>query len=321
MPCFWSCKLDQLFCVQPCCKLLGFFHFLLLHTLYFSFFNNLLFFPPFFLFLSFHFVSLKSHSSELLFTPTPPPLPSMRPALSPELQAVTSEWISLTLGPSSSSTPTATPPLPPLPDASLYNIDYLIPSAVASPSPSISLYHSNFSSSSTPRSIISPLSSCPSGPPSSAQNPRLLTPQSEEKLVSSPSPHLSYCHSPYSLVGSPDSFLSELSDVLDHQRSRGAGRSFDREDWISADKDCSGTPVTSQGRCPSDLEKGVSPQKKSPYTFENKLNQEQGNGPQRRDYSNYKQVEQKESQSRAFKVLCPACTYCSLAVYIVCLHL
>ncbi|XP_066478740.1 sorbin and SH3 domain-containing protein 1-like isoform X3 [Tiliqua scincoides] len=247
--------------------------------------------------------SPQSHSSELLFTPTPPPLPFMRPALSPELQAITTEWISLTLGTSCSSTPTATPPLPPLPDASLCNIDYLIPSAVASPSPSISLHHSNFSNSSTPRSVISPLSSCPSGPPSSAQNTHLLTPQSEEKLVSSPSPHLSHCHSPYSVVGSPDSFLSELSDVLDQQRSRGAGRSIDRENRITADKDCSGTRVTSPGKWPSDLEKGVIPQKKSPHTFESKLNQEQGNGPQKRDTGNYKQVEQRESQSRAIKTL------------------
>ncbi|KAJ6661747.1 hypothetical protein lerEdw1_013269 [Lerista edwardsae] len=248
--------------------------------------------------------SPQSHSSELLFTPTPPPLPFMRPALSPELQAVTSEWISLTLGASCSSTPTATPPLPPLPDASLCNMDYLIPSAVASPSPSISLHHSNFSNSSTPRSVISPLSSCPSGPPSSAQNTRLLTPQSEEKLVSSPSPHLSHCHSPYSVVGSPDSFLSELSDVLDHQdklpRSRG-GRSLDREERITADRDCSGIPVTSQRKCLSDLEKGVVPPKKSPHTFESKLIQEQGNGPKERGTCHYKPVEQRESQNRATK--------------------
>ncbi|KAJ7324467.1 hypothetical protein JRQ81_017487 [Phrynocephalus forsythii] len=99
--------------------------------------------------------SPQSHSSELLFTPTPPPLPFARPTVSPELQAVTSEWISLTLGPSYGHTPAITPPLPPLPDASLCNLDYLTPSAVASPSPSISLHPSNLSSSSTPTSFVS----------------------------------------------------------------------------------------------------------------------------------------------------------------------
>ncbi|XP_053163095.1 sorbin and SH3 domain-containing protein 1 isoform X35 [Hemicordylus capensis] len=246
-----------------------------------------------------------SPQSEQLFTPTPPPLPFMRQALSPELQAITSEWISLTLGASCSSTPAITPPLPPLPDASLCNIDYLISSAVASPSPSISLHHSNFSSSSTPRSVISP---SPSGPQPSNQNVSLVTLRSEEKLVSSPSPHVSYCNSPYSVVGSPDSFLSELSDVIDPQdklqRSRGASQNIDREDQITADKDLSGILEISRGSWlrQSELEKCVSSQKKYLHAFdESKLNQEERNGPKKRDICNNKQVEPRESQSRAMK--------------------
>lgn len=275
-----------------------------------------------FFFFSSHFVSLKSPSSELLFTPTPPPLPYMRTTLSPELQAITSEWISLTLGVSRSSTPALTPPLPPLPDSSLCNIDYLLPSAVASPSPSISFHHSNFSNSSTPRSVISPL---PSRPQSSTQNVNLTTLQSEDKFHS-PSPQTSYCNSPYSIVGSPDSFLSELNDVIGHQdkvhRSRGVSRPIDREDWIAGDKDCSGTPEISRVRClrPSELEKRLSSPKKALRTFEeSKLIQEQGNGPKRRDMRNYKPVEQRENPNRALKVLylhaCVVLLQSTLCVY------
>ncbi|XP_061490686.1 sorbin and SH3 domain-containing protein 1 isoform X5 [Rhineura floridana] len=243
--------------------------------------------------------SPQSPSSELLFTPTPPPLPSMRPALSPELQAITSEWISLTLGASCSHTPAITPPLPPLPDASLCNIDYLIPSAVASPSPSISLHPSNISSSSTPTSVISPLPSSPCEPQSSAQNVSLTTQQTEEKFVSSSSSQ-NYCNSPYSVVGSPDSFLSELSDVTDPQdklqKSKGVSQRIDRKDCITAS-----IPEICRERCMSE-KKSVSLQKNFLHTFdESKLYQEQGDDPKKRDMCNYKQVEQRENQSRAIK--------------------
>ncbi|XP_054840067.1 sorbin and SH3 domain-containing protein 1 isoform X1 [Eublepharis macularius] len=251
--------------------------------------------------------SPQSPSSELLFTPTPPPLPFTRPALSPELQAITSEWISLTLGVSRSSTPTLTPPLPPLPDASLCHISYLTPPMVASPSPSLGLHHSHFSNSSSPRNVISPLPYCPSRPQSSAQNVSLSTLQSEEKLVSSPSPHMSHSSSPYSAFGSPDSFLSELSDALGQrdkvQRSRGVSLSVATEDGIATDRDCGGTPEISRVRCPKP-EQCVSWQKKPLHTFEeNKLIQEQGDSPKKRDVGNYKQGERKENPSRAVKTV------------------
>uniref|UniRef100_A0ABM5G026 Sorbin and SH3 domain-containing protein 1 isoform X30 n=1 Tax=Pogona vitticeps TaxID=103695 RepID=A0ABM5G026_9SAUR len=249
--------------------------------------------------------SPQSHSSELLFTPTPPPLPFTRPAISPELQAVTSEWISLTLGPSYSHTPAITPPLPPLPDASLCNMDYLIPSAVASPSPSISLHPSNISSSSTPTSFVSPLPPSPWESQLSVQNVSLTTLQSEEKFARSPS-HTSNCNSPYSLVGSPSSFLSEPSDGADHQdklqKRRGVRRSPDREDCLTASKEHSGVPDIPRVGSLSELEKSVSPQKKSLHTSEERrLCQEQGDGPRKREMCSYKHVEQRENQNRAVK--------------------
>nr|XP_028584775.1 sorbin and SH3 domain-containing protein 1 isoform X27 [Podarcis muralis] len=180
--------------------------------------------------------SPQSPSSELLFTPTPPPLAPIRPALSPELQAVTSEWISLTFGAPRGHAAPVTPPLPPLPDASLCNVDYLTPSAVASPSPSISLHPSNMSSSSTPTSFVSPLPPSPYEPQSPAQNASLAARQSEEKFASSPSPQMSYCNSPCS----PDSFLSELSDATERQgklqKSRGPSRRMEREDCVTAEQ-------------------------------------------------------------------------------------
>uniref|UniRef100_A0A8D0LBE1 Sorbin and SH3 domain containing 1 n=1 Tax=Sphenodon punctatus TaxID=8508 RepID=A0A8D0LBE1_SPHPU len=230
-------------------------------------------------------------SSELLLTPTPPPLPFTRVVLSPEMQAITSEWISLTMGVSRSSTPAITPPLPPLPEACLYNIDYLTPSAADSPSPSISIHHSNLSGSSTPRSVISPLPSYPSRPRSS-------------------SPHVSYCNSPRSMVGSPNSFLSELSDVIGHQakfqKNREGSQSHEREDWKAADKRCVAAPDTYREVClrPSELDKYVSQEKKLFETFEeNKLCQEQtnigqGTTHENRAMSNEKHLELREIQNR-----------------------
>uniref|UniRef100_A0A672UMQ8 Sorbin and SH3 domain containing 1 n=1 Tax=Strigops habroptila TaxID=2489341 RepID=A0A672UMQ8_STRHB len=139
--------------------------------------------------------SPQSPSSEQLHTPTPPPLPFARRALSPEVQAVTSEWIALTVGVSPSPTPAITPPLPPPPEASLSHTGYLSPSAAASPSPTVSLHHSHLSGSSTPRSIKSPLPSYSSRPQSSTHSFYEATPQSEEKFVGSPSASMSYSNS------------------------------------------------------------------------------------------------------------------------------
>uniref|UniRef100_A0A803TSG3 Sorbin and SH3 domain containing 1 n=1 Tax=Anolis carolinensis TaxID=28377 RepID=A0A803TSG3_ANOCA len=249
--------------------------------------------------------SPQSHSSELLFTPTPPPLPFMGPALSPELKAVTSEWISLTLGATCSPTPTVTPPLPPHPNSFLCNIDYLRPPSVASPSPSISLHQSNLSNSSTPTSVVSSLPSS-SEPQSSTQDISLTVLPSEEKFASSPSYHTSNGNSPYSVVGSPDSFVSELSDVTGHQdklqKTRRVKRSIDREDCITANKGPSGVPENCRTRRHLEMEKCVIPQKKSlHFSDERKLCQEQGDGPPKSGMYSYKDVEQRESQGRVMK--------------------
>ncbi|XP_069466677.1 sorbin and SH3 domain-containing protein 1 isoform X2 [Ambystoma mexicanum] len=158
-----------------------------------------------------------------LHTPTPPPPPMMRRAFSPEVQAITSEWISLTMGVSRNGTPTITPPLPPRPDSCLYNIDYLTPSAAGSPTPSVtpsvSLHHYNLSGSSTPCSAISPLPSLSSRPQSSARYLSVISPLSEDRHAGSLSPNASYRNSPQPLVGSPDNYILELNDVVrDHSK-------------------------------------------------------------------------------------------------------
>ncbi|XP_059802241.1 sorbin and SH3 domain-containing protein 1-like isoform X17 [Hypanus sabinus] len=58
--------------------------------------------------------------------PLPPPPPShYRRVVSPDLQAVTSDWISLTVGVSPSHTPLTTPPPPPLPESLSSDRSYL----------------------------------------------------------------------------------------------------------------------------------------------------------------------------------------------------
>ncbi|XP_053547844.1 sorbin and SH3 domain-containing protein 1 [Bombina bombina] len=145
---------------------------------------------------------------------TTPPL-AIRRAFSPEVQAITSEWISLTMGVSHSSTPTATPPIPPLPEARLYTIEYITPSAAASPTlsvtPSVSLHYCNLSGSSTPNSAISPLPTYPSRPQSSTRVSYVISPHSEERNGGSAS---SYGSSPVQLLAQHDHIISELNDVL-----------------------------------------------------------------------------------------------------------
>ncbi|XP_053890671.1 sorbin and SH3 domain-containing protein 1 isoform X33 [Malaclemys terrapin pileata] len=238
--------------------------------------------------------SPQSPGSELLHTPTPPPLPFPRHALSPEVQAITAEWISLTVGMSPSSTPVITPPLPPLPEGCLCPIDYFTPSAAASPSPSVSLHHSNLSGSSTPRSIISPLPSFSSRTLSSAHTFSHTTPQSEEKFVGCPSPNLSSCQTPHSVVGRPESFLSELSDVIGNQtkvqNNREGSRNSEREGWKETDKGFNPMPEISVEGClkTSNLDKNMSPENKPFASFgESQLCQElittgEGNNAEKR---------------------------------------
>uniref|UniRef100_A0A8C3V9U2 Sorbin and SH3 domain containing 1 n=1 Tax=Catharus ustulatus TaxID=91951 RepID=A0A8C3V9U2_CATUS len=204
--------------------------------------------------------SPQSPSSELLHTPTPPPLPFARRALSPEVQAVTSEWIALTVGVSPSTTPAITPPLPPPPEASLSHTDYLSPSAAASPSPTVSLHHSHLSGSSTPRSIKSPLPSSSSRPQSSARSFYQATPQNEEKFVESPSPSVTYSNSSHWAVESPESILAEQRDTTASQawlQKTGEGSSH-------AEQSAHAVPKISVERClkPSQLDMRASPERR-----------------------------------------------------------
>ncbi|XP_068875518.1 sorbin and SH3 domain-containing protein 1 isoform X16 [Aphelocoma coerulescens] len=231
--------------------------------------------------------SPQSPSSELLHTPTPPPLPFARRALSPEVQAVTSEWIALTVGVSPSTTPAITPPLPPLPEASLSHTDYLSPSAAASPSPTVSLHHSHLSGSSTPRSIKSPLPSSSSRPQSSAHSFYQATPQSEEKFVDSPPPSMAYSNSSRWAVESPESILAEQRDTTASQawlQKTGEGSSH-------PEQSAHAVPKISAERClkPSQLDMRASPERRPVGSSEdNQLCQElmaivQGGKTEKRD--------------------------------------
>ncbi|KAM5142386.1 sorbin and SH3 domain-containing protein 1 isoform 2-T2 [Mantella aurantiaca] len=149
-------------------------------------------------------------------TTTPPRV--TRRAFSPEVQAITTEWISLTMGVSRNSGYSATPPLPPLPEATLCSIDYITPSAAASPTfsltPSVSLHYGNQSGRSTPNSALSSVPTYPSRPQSSTRISYAISPYSDEKFMGSPS---SYGGSPVQTQRPHDFLISELTDVLRNQ--------------------------------------------------------------------------------------------------------
>ncbi|XP_064573641.1 sorbin and SH3 domain-containing protein 1 isoform X7 [Zonotrichia leucophrys gambelii] len=258
--------------------------------------------------------SPQSPSSELLHTPTPPPLPFARRALSPEVQAVTSEWIALTVGVSPSTTPAITPPLPPPPEASLSHPDYLSPSAAASPSPTVSLHHSHLSGSSTPRSVRSPLPSSSSRPQSSARSFYQATPQNEEKFVDSPSPSVTYSNSSRWAVESPESILAEQRDTTASPAwlpKAGEGSSH-------AEHSAHAVPKISVERClkPSQLDMRASPERRPVGSSEdNQLCQElmaivQGGKTEKRDVrkgdtGKFQSGEKKTADSKVFSSSAP----------------
>ncbi|KAM8924533.1 sorbin and SH3 domain-containing protein 1 [Pelodytes ibericus] len=184
-------------------------------------------------------------------TTTPPLAP--RRAFSPEVQAITSEWISLTMGVSRNSTPTATPPLPPLPEARLCTIDYITSSAAASPTfsitPSSVSLHCTLSGSSSPNSAISPLPTYPSRPQSSTRISCVISPHGDEKVIGAIS---SYDGSPVQLIAQQDSLISELSNVLHNQNklkaNSGSIQNGERVDWrVASDKTKAQTPSYANG--------------------------------------------------------------------------
>ncbi|XP_068182823.1 sorbin and SH3 domain-containing protein 1 isoform X2 [Antennarius striatus] len=130
-------------------------------------------------------------------TTSPLPLPrSPRRSVSPEVHAVSSEWISLTVG--GGSPPAApTPPLPPLPTVSYRCGEYLPPPYSASPIPAI--INSPYYISPMASPAASPLPPpYPPRPNSTTPSLTFTPPQGEDFLVSPPSPHLSRSMSPCS---------------------------------------------------------------------------------------------------------------------------
>lgn len=128
-------------------------------------------------------------------TTSPLPLPrSPRRSVSPEVHAISSEWISLTVG--GGSPPAApTPPLPPLPTVSYRCGEYLPPPFSASPVPPIT--GSPYCVSPMASPSVSPLP--PPYPPRPNSTTPFLTftpPQGEDFLLSPPSPRLSRSMSP-----------------------------------------------------------------------------------------------------------------------------
>ncbi|XP_043912053.1 sorbin and SH3 domain-containing protein 1 isoform X5 [Protopterus annectens] len=202
-------------------------------------------------------------------TPTPPPPPRfIYRAFSPELQAITAEWITLTVGVTPNSTPTVTPPLPPLPEGFYSNSDCLTPSAAASPTPSTSLTHYNTSGTSTPCSATSPLPPYLSRPQSSGRN---VTPyRAEDRSVCTPSSKTPYSSSfPSSVGASPVDFMAELTSLMNKksgpQRNKKDGTNAEME---TADTGCKARATGNHRpsshirlHSPSDLNKLVEPDK------------------------------------------------------------
>ncbi|XP_049552670.1 sorbin and SH3 domain-containing protein 1 isoform X27 [Orcinus orca] len=195
-----------------------------------------------------------------LITPAPSSLPHAHRALSPEMHAVTSEWISLTVGVPSRRPLALTPPLPPLPEASVYSPEPLALWARPSSSLTLSVPRSGWSAWATPRSAVSPLAL---PPPHKACS---LAPGSQTSLHASgdggthvPPPGVLKDSFSQLRLGHSDRVISELSDAFSSQGERqpwreGSGareRKADRE----AGERCPGGPAISKKSClrPSDV--------------------------------------------------------------------
>ncbi|VCX37690.1 unnamed protein product [Gulo gulo] len=160
-----------------------------------------------------------SHSK--LIVPAPSSLPHPHRALSPEMHAVTSEWISLTVGVPGRRPLALTPPLPPLPETSVYNTDPLSSWARPGSSLSLSLPHSSWSDRSTPRSLASPLALPPSHKAASlAPGAPPFLHVNGDSGVHVPPPGVHQDSFPQLLPGSSDRVISELSNAFSSQGKR-----------------------------------------------------------------------------------------------------
>ncbi|XP_055018570.1 LOW QUALITY PROTEIN: sorbin and SH3 domain-containing protein 1 [Boleophthalmus pectinirostris] len=127
-------------------------------------------------------------------TTSPLPLPrSPRRSVSPEVHAISSEWISLTIGGGNSPPAAPTPPLPPLPSAYYRLGEYLPPPYSASPIPP--LIGSPYYNSPMASPSASPLPPPYPPRPSSATPYVTFTPAQSEESPPSPQ-HLSRSGSP-----------------------------------------------------------------------------------------------------------------------------
>ncbi|KAL2083237.1 hypothetical protein ACEWY4_021010 [Coilia grayii] len=161
-------------------------------------------------------------------TTAPLPLPrSPARSISPEVQSISNEWISLTVG--AASPPTApTPPLPPLPSTAYRWGEYLPPPHSGSPIPTgppvppISGSPYCISPMATPSA--SPLP--PPYPPRPSSATPFLTftpPQGEDFLLSPPSPRLSRSLSPCGGAGL-EGWLTGVSPLERELQDREGGR-------------------------------------------------------------------------------------------------
>uniref|UniRef100_A0A8C9DKA6 Sorbin and SH3 domain containing 1 n=1 Tax=Prolemur simus TaxID=1328070 RepID=A0A8C9DKA6_PROSS len=199
-------------------------------------------------------------SQSKLLMPAPSSLPHTRRALSPEMHAVTSEWISLTVGVPSRRSLALTPPLPPLPEASVYSTDHLALLSRAGPSLSLSLPQPSWSDRPAPRSMVSPLA-LPAphkaySPVPGAQASLHINGDSGVHMPPSGSRQDSFSQP---LLGSSDSVISELSDAFSSQSKRQPWQEenghYERKAEREAGERCPGGPKISKKSClkPSDV--------------------------------------------------------------------
>ncbi|XP_033617148.1 sorbin and SH3 domain-containing protein 1 isoform X4 [Fukomys damarensis] len=192
--------------------------------------------------------------------PAPSSLPHPCRVLSPEMHAVTSEWISLTVGVPSRRSLALTPPLPPLPEASIYDTDHLTLSTRAYPSLPVSFPRWSWSDRSTPHSVVSPLAL------PAPQKTYSLTPSSQAPLhvngdggVHMPSSGIRQDSYPQLLFGSSDRVISELSGAFSSQSKLQPwleeNGQYEKKAESEASERCPGGPKISKKSClkPSDV--------------------------------------------------------------------
>ncbi|XP_049711918.1 sorbin and SH3 domain-containing protein 1 isoform X7 [Elephas maximus indicus] len=204
-----------------------------------------------------------SHSK--LITPALSSLPHPRQTMSPEMQAVTSEWISLTVGVPGRRPLALTPPLPPLPEASVYNADPLALPVRAGRSLPLSLPHSSWSDRSTPHMVVSPLAlPHPHKPYSLASSAQVAVHVNGDSGIHLAPSGVRQDSFTQPLLGSSEKVISELSDAFSSQSKwqqwREESRQCERQAEKEAGERCPGGPKISKKSClkPSDVVRSLS---------------------------------------------------------------